>query len=317
MNTTTQRGAGAALLSALDAALQWRVLLWWLLALALPTLIAALPVWGTLQSQFALVPQAPAIAADGNLPLLLEGLMAMKEAFGGIAFGVLVSVLMTLLLSPWLVGMVIASLRAGRRLGMGELLKGGFAEYGRMLRMLLWSIIPLGIACAIGGGLSAALHKQAETAVLASEVARAGTIGMVVLGVLALFAHMTLEAGRGWLGADAGLHSVLRAWWRGTMLVLRRPLASLVVYLGTAIVGYGLALLFAWLRLQIDGAGIATVMFGVLLTQCVVAMIAYARIARLHGFAALAADAIEQRERANAAAVDEPVHMPPAEAATA
>jgi len=200
---------------------------------------------------------------------------------------------------------------------MGELLHGGFAEYGRMARMLLWSIVPLGIAFAIGGGLLAALDTQTESATLASEVSRAETIGMTVLVVLALFAHMTLEAARGWLGADAGLRSVLRAWWRGTMLVLRRPLASLVVYLGTAVVGYGLALLFAWLRLQVDGAGIATVLFGVLLAQCVVAMIAYARIARLHGFAALAADAIERRERAGAAPIDEPVHMPPAKPVTA
>ena len=53
---------------------------------------------------------------------------------------------------------------------MGELLHGGFAEYGRMLRMLLWSIVPLGIAFAIGGGLSAALDTQTESAILASEV---------------------------------------------------------------------------------------------------------------------------------------------------
>jgi len=321
MNTVAKRGGVSALLSALGSALQWRLLLWWVLALALPTLVAALPLWGTLQAQFAHVPQASDIAAGRDLPLLLDGLTAMRESFGGIAAGMLVALLLALLLSPWLAGMVVASLRSQpqlnrRDLDMGELLHGGFAEYGRMARMLLWSIVPLGIAFAIGGGLSAALDKQTESAILASEVSRAETVGMTVLVVLALFAHMTLEAARGWLGADAGLRSVLRAWWRGTRLVLRRPLASLVVYLGTAIVGYGLALLFAWLRLQIDGAGIATVLFGVVLAQCVVAMIAYARIARLHGFAALAADAIERRDRAGAIPVDEPVHMPPAEAAT-
>lgn len=322
MNAVAQRSGVSTLLSALCAALQWRVLLWWVLALALPTLVAALPLWGTLQAQFAHVPQAADIATGRDLSLLMDGLTAMRESFGGIASGMVAALLLALLLSPWLAGMVVASLRSGRALNqrdldMGELLHGGFAEYGRMARMLLWSIVPLGIAFAIGGGLSAALATQAESAILASEVSRAGTIAMAVLAVLALFAHMTLEAGRGWLGADAGLHSVLRAWWRGTRLVLRRPLASLIVYLGTAIAGYGLAPLFAWLRLRIDGTGIATFLVGVVLAQCVVAMIAYARIARLHGFAALAADAIERRERADALPVDEPVHMPPAEAVIA
>jgi hypothetical protein len=317
MNTASNRSGVSALLFALGSALQWRMLLWWLLALALPTLVAVLPVWGSLQAQFGHATHAPRIAAGSDLPLLLDGLVAMRERFGGIASGVQASMLVTLLLSPWLVGMVVASLRAGRRLRMGELLHGGFAEYGRMLRMLLWTIVPLGIALALGGGLVAALHTQSESAILASEVARAETIGVSVLAVLALLAHMTLEAGRGWLGADAGLHSVLRAWWRGTRLVLRRPLASLIVYLGTAIVGYGVALLFAWLRLRSDGAGVGAVLAGVLLMQLAVAMIAYARIARLHGFAALAADAIVRSERASIAIPEEPVHLPPAEPATA
>lgn len=317
MNATTKRSGFSALMSALGAATQWRVLLWWLLALALPTLIAALPVWSTLAAQFGHAPQAADIAADRNLPLLLDGLMSMEDRVGGIAAGVMVSLLLALLLSPWLTGMVVASLRAGRRLGMGELLHGGLVEYGRMFRMLLWSIIPLGIALAIGGGVSAALHKQTESAILASEVARAGTIGMVVLAVLALFAHMTLEAGRGWLGADAGLRSVLRAWWRGMKLVLRRPLASLVVYFGTAIVGYGLALLFAWLRLGSHGAGIGATMLGLLLAQLVVAMIAYARIARLHGFTALAGDAIARRKPATIAQPEAPADIPASEPATA
>ncbi|MDN5780781.1 MAG: hypothetical protein L0H23_01945, partial [Luteimonas sp.] len=247
----------------------------------------------------------------------LEGVMSMGDRMGGIAAGMLVSLALAALLSPWLTGMVVASLRAGRRLGMAELLHGGLVEYGRMFRMLLWSIIPLGIALAIGGGVSVALHEQVESAILASEVARAGTIGMVVLAVLALFAHMTLEAGRGWLGADAGLRSVLRAWWRGMTLVLRRPLASLVIYLGTAIVGYGLALLFAWLRLDSDGAGIGATVLGVLLAQVVVALIAYARIARLRGFAILAGDAIASSKPATIAQPEEPAHIPATEPATA
>ncbi|MDN5782554.1 MAG: hypothetical protein L0H23_11145, partial [Luteimonas sp.] len=66
MNATTNRGGFSALVSALGAGLQWRLLLWWLLALALPTAIAALPVWSTLAAQFGHAPQAAEIAADRN-----------------------------------------------------------------------------------------------------------------------------------------------------------------------------------------------------------------------------------------------------------
>lgn len=294
--STRPRGGLSALMAALASGLRWRVLLWWLIALAVPALVALLPIWAGLQSQFAYSPKAAAIAAMDDLPLLIDGLRGMSEQFQGINLAGVVAAVITVLLSPWLTGMVVASIRARRSLGMGELAHGGLSEYGRMFRMLLWSILPVGIAIGIGAAVSAALGRQVEDAILASEAARASNIGMGVAVVLALFAHATVEAGRGWMAADIALRSVIRAWWRGLKLVLRRPLASLVVYLGTAIVGYGLALAFGWLRTKTGGASMGGFVLGVLATQGVVAMLAYARIARLHGFAALAEDVRVRRE---------------------
>jgi hypothetical protein len=292
------RGGLSALVAALAAGLRWRVLLWWLIALAVPALIALLPVWSSLQSQFAYSPKSAAIAAMDDLPLLVEGLRGMSGQLQGITLAGMVATAITLLLSPWLTGMVVASIRERSSLSMGELAHGGLSEYGRMFRMLLWSIIPMGIAIGIGAAVSAALDKQVEDAILASEAARASNIGMGVTGVLALFAHATVEAGRGWIAADIGLRSVIRAWWRGLKLVLTRPLASLSVYLGTGIAGYGLALVFVWLRTKTGGPGTGGFVLGLIVTQLLVAMLAYARIARLHGFAVLANDARVRREAA-------------------
>ena len=292
------RGGLSALMAALAAGLRWRVLLWSLIALAVPTLIALLPIWTSLQSQFAYSPKSAAIAAMDDLPLMIEGLRGMSEQLTGITLAGMVATAITLLLSPWLTGMVVASIRARRSLGMGELAHGGLSEYGRMFRTLLWSIIPMGIAIGVGAAIFVALGKRAEGAILASEAARASNIGMGVIAVLALFAHATVEAGRGWIAADIGLRSVIRAWWRGLKLVLSRPLASLIVYLGTAIAGYGLALVFAWLRTKTGGAGMGGFVLGLIVTQLLVAMLAYARIARLHGFAVLADDARVRREAA-------------------
>jgi hypothetical protein len=290
------RGGLSALFAALAAGLRWRVLLWWSIALAVPALIALLPIWSSLQDQFAYSPKTATIAAMDDLPLMIDGLRGMREQLGGITLASLVATAISLLLSPWLTGMVVASIRERSSLSMGELAHGGLSEYGRMFRMLLWSIVPMGIALAVGFVIFGMLGKQAEGAILASEAARASNMGLGVIAALALFAHATVEAGRGWLAADLGLRSVIRAWWRGLKLVLRRPLASLGVYLGTAIVGYGLALFFVWLRTKAGGPSMGGFVLGLVVTQLLVAMLAYARIARLHGFAILAEDARLRRE---------------------
>lgn len=288
MNDSVRRGGIAAMISGLRHAAQWRLLLWWLLALWVPTLLVALPVGSALQALWGQSPQAAAIAAGGNLPLFADALMGLDEAMGGIGIASLFALALTLLLSPWLAGMVVASIRAGRKLRMGELLHGGFAEYGRMFRSLLWSIVPLGVAIGLG---MAAIHlgtKDADKAILASDTERGELIGTIVLIALFVFAHMTVEAGRAWFGADAGLRSAVRAWWRGLKLVLRRPLASLIVYLGTSLFGYVVAALIGLWRFNVSGAGFGGFLLGLLLTQLAIVFLAWGRIGRLYGFAELA-----------------------------
>lgn len=284
-----RRRGFAALGAALAAALQWRLLLLWLLCTLLPAALATLPLWTTLQATFGHSVHAGDIAAGRNVGLLLHGLGLLGEHGGGaIAIGTLAASALMLLLSPFLTGMVVASLRAGRRLGFGELVGGGCAEYWRMLRMLLWSVLPLGVALAIGGAAFAIASHATDAAILPSEVTRASRIALAVAVVAFVLLHASVEAGRGWLGADAGLRSVVRAWWRG--LRTRRPLATLGIYLGATVPALLLALLFAWLRVRLDGVGGAAFAAGFLLTQAIALALAWGRIARLYGLAGLAAD---------------------------
>jgi len=82
----------------------------------------------------------------------------------------------------------------------------------------------------------------------------------------------------------------VKAWWRGVKLLLRRPLATLLVYVVASVAGYGLAALFAWWRVRADGTGTGAFVLSFLLGQAIVAMLAWGRIARVTGMAALAAD---------------------------
>jgi hypothetical protein len=289
MNRSSRRGGFGAAFAALKSALQWRLLLLWILATLVPTLLVATPLWGTLDAQFGHSVHAAQIAAGQDMSLLMQGMAKASENFGWLAPVIGGSTLLMLLVAPWLTGMVIASLRAGRRLGFGELVHGGVSEYWRMLRMMLWSLIPLGIALAIGGAVMGAMGKGAAHAVLASDADAAGRNGMIVAGIVFVLLHATVEAGRGWLGADRNLRSVIRAWWRGVKLLVRRPLATLLVYVIASLVGYGLAVLFALWRVHADGTGTGAFVLSFLLGQAIVAMVAWARIARVTGMATLAA----------------------------
>lgn len=288
MNRASRRGGLGAAFSSLGTALQWRLLLLWLLATLVPALLVATPLWTSLQAQFGHSVHAAVIAAGDNLPLLLEGLGEMGEHGQWLAAALGGSGLLMLLLAPWLTGMVVASLRAGRRLGFAELAAGGLSEYWRMLRMMLWSVLPIGLAILFGGIVLGALQAGTEDAILASEVESATRIGLIVMVVLGVLAHVTVEAGRGWLGADPALRSVVRAWWRGLKLLLRRPLATLLVYVVTCVAGFGLAALLGWLRLAVDGIGAGAAVLSFLVGQAIVLAIAWGRIARLHGLAAIA-----------------------------
>jgi len=289
MNASRKRSGLRALIAGFGAAAQWRLLLLWTLGMLLPTALVALPVWRALAGQFDYSAHASEIAARLDMSTMVEVLKPLMKNSGDLLTGATIAgTLLALLLAPWLSGMAVASIRAGRRLSFAELLQGGLREYGRMLRMTIWALLPLGIALAIGSGAMALADSTTESAVLEAAVDNANRIALVVLAGLFVLAHAGVEAGRGVLAADPALRSVLRAWWRGNKLLLRRPLATLAVYLGTALIGYGLALVLGALRTQVNAAGWLGFLGAFVLTQLVVATIAWGRNARLYAMADLA-----------------------------
>ena len=102
MNTTTSRGANAAVLavlrSALVRALQWRLWLLFAAASLLCALIAALPAWNWLAGALNHSVQADAIAAGEAPGLLLDALMSRDAPHGVIGESVSIAALLMLLL---------------------------------------------------------------------------------------------------------------------------------------------------------------------------------------------------------------------------
>jgi hypothetical protein len=275
---------------ALDGAMQWRLWLLWIGASLGCALIAALPAWNWLAASLNNSVHAPAIAS-GKAPLLLiDMLMSRNAPLGVIGESTTIAAILMLLLSPLLTGAAIAAIRSQTRLGFGELLRGAIAEYGPMLRMLVWSVVPLGLALLVMSVIIGANEKAHEHAILASEAATGRNIAFVVGAVLFVLAHASLEAGRGWLATDGRLRSVLKAWWRGVKLLCQRPVAVLLAWLVTTVLGLAMALLFAFLRQYASGAGLGGFLLAMLLGCGITAGLAWGRIARLYAMAALAGD---------------------------
>jgi hypothetical protein len=290
MTITPSAGAFATLRSSLARALQWRLWLLFVAASLLCTLIAALPAWNWLTSVLDHSVHANAIAAGSAPTLLLDALLSRTAPLPLIGRNVYIAAALMLLLSPLLAGATVTAARAHAPLGFGDLLRGAISEYGPMLRMLIWSVIPLGMALLAMSVILGINEKAHEHATVAADAATGRSLATWIGGLLFVLAHASLEAGRGWLAADGRLRSALKAWWRGVRMLRTRPVAVLGVYLGTTFAGLLLAALLLLLRPYLGQGSLMALLLGLLLTSAVAAALAWSRIARLFGMKALAED---------------------------
>ncbi|MDR3481512.1 MAG: hypothetical protein P4L91_12475 [Burkholderiaceae bacterium] len=281
----------AILRGAARFALQWRLLLLWLAVLLIPTALAALPFWQVFATSLDHSVYAPQLAQrlDANsvadlVTVLQLNAIALKSA--GI-----VSLVMSLLLSPFLSGMAITAAKASERLGFGALIHGGVAEYGRLLRLLLWGALPLGVAGGLGAGAMHLADKFAEKAILESNADLARHAALLLCVVLFLIADATLDAGRAQFALSVRRRSAIKAWWRGLKLIFKRPLASIGLYALLSVIGFVAAAALGVLRMNLPHASVLALPASLLLMQLSVAAIAWLRGARLFALVQLAGDA--------------------------
>ncbi|MGB9107287.1 MAG: hypothetical protein WCC39_01235, partial [Telluria sp.] len=116
-NTSVRRRNGLRpLASAMRAAMQWRLLLWWAVLLLLPTLAASLPVWQMLGANLDHSTHAAELAQRLDMLAIADLMSNARERFlPAIGGGGMVALALTLLLSPLLAGMTIYAARAPKR----------------------------------------------------------------------------------------------------------------------------------------------------------------------------------------------------------
>jgi len=280
--TSTTRASGLALTTrASRAALQWRLLLLWAGLLLIPTILAVIPLWRTLSASLDQAVHAAALAHKLDMMTLADLVANTGRNGAAISQAAIAGIVLTLLLSPLLSGLVVTAARAPAPLGFGPLLTGAFSEYGRMLRMLLWSIVPLGVALAIGAGALKLADKHAAKAILEADADLVRHLALLATGLLFLLACATLDAGRAALAVDRRRTSAVKAWWRGLGMLRRRPLACLAIYLVITLLGLALYALLGVARLNLAAPGPLAIVAGLLATQLAALVLAWMRSARL------------------------------------
>jgi ABC-type polysaccharide/polyol phosphate export permease len=161
-------------------------------------------------------------------------------------------------------------------------------EYGRMFRLMLWSILPYAVMAALIGVAFKALDGIDDKAVLESQVDRASHIAICASLLLFVLAQAIVESGRAAFIADGNLRSATRAFGRGFMQLLRRPFSTLFCYLLISLVGYAIALALGVGRLNTPALGVGGLVLAMLLAQLVVLVIGWVRVARLYALAEVA-----------------------------
>ena len=289
-NTSSRTNAFRALLASLIGSFRhWRLmLLAWLTGLVAATFMAR-PVFGLFNSALGHNPDAECIVASQDIASIAESVMTMgdganSQGIAAIGLGLGTTLLIASLLTPWLTGMLVASLREGRALKFGELWLGGWREYGRQFRLLLVALIPWAVVGLIAVLANFWARHGNDTRILESIGEQRNTLVMWVIGIAWLLAWSSIESARAAFAADLGLRSAFRAWLRGLKLMLRRPLSVLLVIIATVVIGGGLAMLLQQPAMRSVSASGGLIW---LLAQLAVLVIWWTRIARLSALTAI------------------------------
>jgi len=279
----------ANLKNASRAALQWRLLVIWLVAALLPTLLLAAPMWSSLSAILDQSVRAPELAKSLDVLALADIIAELKRNSLSLQAGGIAAVVLTLLLSPLLTGVIVTAGRAAETASFRQLFAGAVSEYPRMFRMLLWAVVPLGLALAIGGAVADSAQDFAEKASLESVAGNWSLLANVLGVLLVALANLTLDAGRAQLAIDRRRSSAVKAWWWGLKLLLRRPGALFGSYLVLTVAGLLAAGLFALARFNLAGSNGLLLLAGFLLAQLMVLAMAWMRSARLFALMSLSA----------------------------
>jgi hypothetical protein len=273
---------------------QWRYLLLFVVGTLLPAYAVLAPVHGFLKPLLDTSTREPELVSSLDSPAFFEILRQSNEPGVRFAPALLGALLLALLIAPALAGAAAVVATAGEGAGpvrLRDLLEGAGSYYPRMLRMALVSLLPLGVASALAAGAFKLADHASAHATLESAATRDSLLAGIGATLLVWLATSTVEVGRAVLVAEPERRSAIKAWWRGTRLLVRRPGQVLGVCGATTVLALLLAVAFTAVRLRMPVSGPVMIAIELLVAQAAVAAIGWGRASRIAGLVEVARDA--------------------------
>ena len=281
MNATTPMTFSGVARRAHTIALQWRLLLLWTLVTLIPTGLMVWPFWATLSAQLDHALYAPQWAKQLDGTVLADLIWKLMENPSTMAHAGLSALAVSVLLSPLMNGAFVAAARAKEPLQWVPLLQKGLKDYGRMLRMWIWGMVLLMVMGGIASGAMHGVGKYAEKAILESNVTLVGRVVLLVVAVLMLLVHLSIDTGRAQLAVYPGRSSAVKAWWRACKQIKARFWMHVGIYVAFTAAGLLLVAAITALRIAVPQLGALWFTLGLVLMQSAIVVMGWMRIARL------------------------------------
>ena len=267
-------------------ALDFRLLLFWLAASMLPTLLVALPLAGILSEVLDFSAYVDRLAQRLDLDALSALSNAYQRSEVAIQTNVTLAWLCTLLLAPMLTAMAAAIFTASEKLATRTLITNALMHYGRWFWLHLSAFVLYLLGFAIAAVIAVSAEIQVEEYVDAHSFGNMQIVSWLLALLIVLMTHFFVEIARAEYVLDARLRfppsAFLRALARGQIL---RRIAGYLLVCG---IGIGALLLLLLLRQRMSGASLVARLGTMLLAQCSVAALAWMRNARIFVLSAIA-----------------------------
>lgn len=263
---------------------QWRPVLLLVVLGWIPTVLLAVPLWRALAENLDNSLHAAQWAHKLDLIPLIDLFTRVGLGGSALAGAGIGAAIVFLLLLPLQHAVLVTAARTDERLKLGELLHAGLREYGPMLRMLLVSLIPLGIALVLASLAFKGVGKYAEHAIVEADIDPLSWAADALAALLVIFALAGVEAGRARFALDPRKRSAFKAWWRGFKLVFFNPLRGLGIFLGITVPALIVVAVLAVARVEISTASGLGFFLGWLIVQLLAAVLVWASLARLSGY---------------------------------
>jgi len=287
--STAGRTLGAVWSRAARHGAQIRLLALWLIVLAVPTLFLLIPLMTVMAPELNYSPSAVPLASTMSLNALND-LFHIKSIGGPVLTAIFTTATVAMFLtSAWLNALALGATRAFGRPKFRVLIGHANAAYWSMVRMGLWSLVPIGVVLVVANMASHAIAKYDESAILASSIDHLHWIARVVVFVLYVTAQCSIETGRALLVAHPRRRSVVRAWFAGLSFLKRHPVRIFGTWLIVTLPVLLLVGALMVLRLNLDQGHVLGSLGAVLLAELAVLALAWMRCTRIFALVDLVA----------------------------